>query len=266
MTAINPAKLKVQAAALGELLEEPERFIPHLHDLLSFYGSRVRQTSLSSTPLTLQTYQVPAPVLRALQLEIKGQLESDPAPGYALTDHLWKESWVEFRQLAVRTLGSLPADDSEGILSRVRRWLDDCSSEDVRRLIMTTGLKGLAAESPSRCLDFIDELAADGEKASQQAALFGLSLFAENEDFLNLPLVYRTLSKILQREETGLVKEITALLRILISRLEQETAYFLIHQLSEVSQPRIGKITRQLVGKFSPDNQRLIKDKLGKVK
>ena len=259
MTAINPAKLKIQAAALGNTLAEPDLLIPRVHDLFSFYSSRIRHTSLAKTPLTLRTYQVPPPVLRALRLEFKARLETDPAQGFVICDRLWQERWVEFRQLAVYTLGVLPVSTPEGILSRIRSWLDDCRSEDIRRLTMTAGLARLAAENPALCLDFIDQLVAGGKKADLQAALFGLRRFVEDEQFINLPLIFKTLDRILRAKESGLSKEIAALLRMLAARSEQETAYFLISQLKEPSHPRLEKISRQLLGRFSPDYQSLIR-------
>ena len=101
MTAINPARLKIQCAELSENYSNPAKFIPGLHDLLGFYAARIRQTSLSHTPLTLRAYQVPAPVLRALVIELEEYLEENPSHGLKLIDALWKEEWVEFRQLAI---------------------------------------------------------------------------------------------------------------------------------------------------------------------
>ena len=75
MTAINPARLKIQCAELVEFFRDLPRFISELHDLLAFYGARIRQPSLSQSPLTLQTYQVPAPVLRDLVLELSGSID-----------------------------------------------------------------------------------------------------------------------------------------------------------------------------------------------
>jgi hypothetical protein len=265
MTAINPAKLKVQADELGTLLKKPELFIPALHDLLTFYSARVRQTSLAQTPLTLQSYQTPSPVLRVLEIEFKERIQDDPELGKNVCDSLWEEHWVEFRQLAIFSLGSLPPEDPESILDRVTAWLEDCTAENIRRLLMTNGLRSLAEEKPEICLSYFEQLVASGTKANHQAALFGLEPFVKNQEFLNLPLVYKILGRVLLTEESGLVKEITALLRLLIQRSEQETVYFLKRQLKEAAQPRISRISRQLLDKFSPENRRLIKNHLGKI-
>ena len=76
MTAINPARLKIQCADLVISYSNPVSFISGLHDLLGFYATRIRHTGLKRLPLTLQTYQVPLPVLRALETEINPKLNT----------------------------------------------------------------------------------------------------------------------------------------------------------------------------------------------
>jgi len=262
MTAINPARLKIQCAELSENFSEPSKFIPGLHDLLGFYAARIRQTSLSRTPLSLQSYQIPAPVLRALMNELEEYLKEEPTLGLKLIDALWKEKWVEFRQLAIICLGDLPPFDPEQILDRIKFWLESCTAEDIRSRIMTQGLAHLIDEEPKIIFDFIRELLASGSKMNQQAALFGLVAFGEKSDFDNLPVIFGLLAEILQNDGTGLIKEITALLKILQKRSEQETAYFLERQLGTAAKPRIFRVTRQVLGKFNSQNRIMLKEAL----
>lgn len=265
MTAINPARLKAQAAEMAALVNEPDQLISRVHELLSIYSSRIRQTSLSKTHLSLQTYQTPAPVLRTLEIELNEQLERDQAAGFLLAEAFWDEPWVEFRQLAVFILGNLSLENSDKILERIEHWLDNCTAEDIRRLVMTQGMGNLAAENPQACLEFIQGLIKNGTKADQQAALFGLGHFAADPNFLNLPPLYKSLDQILSSQESGLVKEINALLRVLIDRFEQETAYFLKQQLASKPQPRVLRVVRQVLKNFSPENQRLLHETLEKT-
>jgi len=262
MTAINPARLKIQTAELGELIGQEDQFVARLHDLLVFYSARVRQTSLSRTPLTLQAYQVPEPVIQTLESEIADRLEGDGEAGYSLVEALWKERWVEFRRLAVHVLGILPTEEPDRILRQIQIWLEKCNSEDIRRLIMTEGMTRLASEKPEQSLHFLEELISSGSKENHQAALFGLEMFAKKTSYANLPLLYRFLSQILLGEETGLVKEISTLLLALASRSEQEVTYFLIKQLVTPSKPRILRVIRQVMRQLNPENQRLLREKM----
>lgn len=266
MTAINPARLKIQCAELSENYSNPAKFIPDLHDLLGFYAARIRQTSLSRTSLTLQTYQIPAPVQRALVSELEDFLEENPLMGLNLIDALWKEKWVEFRQLAIICLGKLPPFDPDQILNRIKSWLNSCTAEDIRHNIMILGLIQLVEEKPKIIVEFIGDLISSGSKMNHQAALFGLAAFAENPDFDNLPVIYNQLAEILQHEETGLMKEIISLLKILQKRSEQETAYFLKRQFASAAKPRIFRITRQIMGKFNVENQVILREAIDNYK
>ena len=97
---------------------------------------------------------------------------------------------------------------------------------------------------------------------NHQAALFGLLVFGENPDFDNLPVIYKLLAEILQNEEAGLMKEITALLKVLQQRSEQETAFFLERQLAAAAKPRIFRVTRQVMGQFNIENRAVLKKAL----
>lgn len=262
MTAINPARLKIQCASLVEKYSNPGGFVSGLHDLLGFYASRIRQTSLARTNLTMQAYQVPAPVLRALENELDEMLTNDPLQGLLLVDALWQEEWVEFRQLAIILLGNLPSDLAENIFDHIRTWLGSCTAEDVRRSILTRGLERLGREKPALVLNFFEELIAGGGKGEYQSVLFGLLPFVDNPAFDNLPVVYDLVSNILMSEENKLIKEITTLLRALLKRSEQETTYFLVRQLATAAKPRIFRVIRQLVPEFSDENKALLKKTL----
>jgi len=264
MTAINPARLKIQCAELSEHYSDPAQFIPRLHDLFGFYAARIRQTSLSRTPLTLQSYQIPAPVQRALLIELEEYLEEEPSQGLNLVDALWKEEWVEFRQLAIICLGELAPFNPEQILDRIKIWLNSCNAENIRRKIIAGGLTHLVTRKPNIVLEFISDLISSETKMNHQAALFGLLTFAENPDFDNLPVIFNLLAEILKKKEEGLVKEITALLKILQKRSEQETAFFLERQLTIAAKPRIFRLIRQVLSNFSAENQSFLREALKK--
>lgn len=262
MTAINPARLKIQCAELVESFRDLPRFISDLHDLLTFYGARIRQTRLSQNPFNLQTYQVPAPVLRALVLELRELIDKNPEQGLLLVDALWQEEWLEIRQLGVRLLGYLPTSASERILERIRIWINKNTPEDLKRQIMTSALARLVNEKPSYVLDFLKSMAANDALADRQSALFGLVPIAEDPDFDNLPIIFNILRDILLVDETVFTKEISALIHPLQKKSDHETAYFLVRQMPLASKPRIFRVIRQVLPLFSEESQQLLRENL----
>ena len=262
MTAINPARLRIQCVKLADSYHNPTKFISGLHDLLGFYSSRIRRTALSRTPLTLQTYQVAPPVLRALEGELDELLNTEPSQGLLLVDALWEEEWLEFRQLAVIMLGNIPPINPEPIFKRIRYWLHRSTSEAIRSLLPTRAVKRLKVEKPDLVLSFYQDLLSNPIKENCQAVLLGLIQFGQDQEFLNLPIIFSLLGDILLVEEKGLIKEIQTLMRLLIERSEQEASFFLVQQLSTASKPRITRVARGLLPMFSEDNQKELKDAL----
>jgi hypothetical protein len=205
MTAINPARLRIQCAKLADSYQDPDKFIPGLHDLLGFYASRIRRTALNRTPLTLQSYQVAPPVLRALEGELDELVNTQPSQGLLLVDALWEQEWLEFRQLAVTLLGNIPPINPEPIFQRIQNWLSESTSESIRSLLPTQAVKRLKKENPSIVLSFYQDLLSNPTKENCQAVLIGLIQFSQDQEFLNLPILFSLLEKILLVEEKGLI-------------------------------------------------------------
>lgn len=264
MTAINPARLRIQSVDLSEKYSDPKAFVRELHNVLDFYAERVRKNKITSTPLMLQSHQVAPPILRAIEAELRDPLNTQPSQGILLIDTLWEEEWVETRTLAVSLLGDLPPINPESIFKRLKSWLSESKSDTIRILLPTRGLSRLVEENPALVLEFFQELLSSPSKNNCQAVLFGIIPFAEGEDFENLPLLYKLLDWILLVDEKGLIKEILEVLKILIQRSEQESLYFLEKQLSTASKPRILRVIRQILPRFSKQNQAILREFLNR--
>jgi hypothetical protein len=200
--------------------------------------------------------------MRALEQELIEPLNTQPSQGLILIDALWEQEWVETRTLAVSLLGSIPPINPDSILKRIKSWISSCTSNAIRSTLTTRGVSRLSTENPELVLNFFHELLSTPTKGNCQAVLFGLVPFASNQDFDNLPRLYKLLDIILLVEEKGLVKEILIILKTLIKRSEQESLYFLERQLSTASKPRILRVTRQILPSFSIQNQAVLKGKL----
>ncbi len=174
MTAINPARLRIQSVELSEKYSDPDAFVLKLHDVLDFYAVRVRKNKITRTPLLLHSHQVAPPVLRAIEAELKDPLNTQPSQGILLIDTLWKEEWIETRTLAISLLGELPPINPESIFKRLKSWLSDSKSDTIRILLPTRGLSRLAEENPALVLEFFQELLNSPSKINCQAVYSGL--------------------------------------------------------------------------------------------
>ena len=71
MPAINPARLKQQAALLADHFDSPAAFVRSLHHLLDYYSERVQRTGQAGVmPTLLPAYRVRPQVLRLVLQEL----------------------------------------------------------------------------------------------------------------------------------------------------------------------------------------------------
>jgi len=263
MPAINPARLKIRCTEVGTHFSDPHKFITKLHDLLNFHADRIRRPGEVGTPLPLiPAYYVPIQVLRGLEREILPRIKHAPQEALALADALWSEEWLETRLLAAAILGHVLPTSPDPILDRVQKWGADCTEALLQKALFTQGISHIQEQYQSDFLRIVSDLVANPKKDAQRESLYAILPLLEDESFQNLPIVYRMLSTIMGREETGLQNEIVAVIRILAKRSEQETAFFLQEKLLTAQEPRITRIVRQSLPFFSKEYQSRLREEL----
>ncbi len=262
MTAINPAQLTIHCAELSSHFTDPDQFVRELHDLLQKYADHIHRSGRTSTVSKLPSYQVPTPVLRTVEREIKRFMTISPSQGLLLVDALWEEEYLETRMLAAAFLGQIPPLNPASILDRLKAWTSSPASDTIRCEVITAGLAKINQQMPEASAVFLEGLLIKPTQRSHQAVLCGLNALAGCEAFQDLPFAYYLLSQILEDKESGLVTEISRVLQTLIQRSEQETMYFLSRQLTSAAQPRITRVVRTVLPSFSPSNQHLLKTAL----
>ena len=265
MPAINPARLKNSCSEIGEYFSNPKQFVAELHNLLNFYANRVRRPGEAGTPPPLSpAYHAPPPVLRHLEREIAPRVKDAPQAALALADALWSEEWLETRLLAAAILGEIPLTTPDPILERAKKWGATCKESLLQKALFTQGLSQIREHYQEEFLKIVAGFMANSEKEAQRGGLLALPPLLEDENFQNLPVVYRMLGSLLMNEDAILQNEIVAVVRVLAERSEQETASFLLEKLKTATKPRITRIVRRSLPFFSEKYQDRLKEKLRK--
>ena len=259
MAAINPSQLKMQCAEVSDQLAAPEQLIQKLHQLLDHYADRVRRPGKNNLAGALPSYQVPTPVLRALEREFRPQLERSPSQGLQLVDALWQEEWLETRVLAASFLGAIPPINAQPILDRLSSWVISPDSDGIRSAILRSSLARVLDHDPEKTEQLFQNLLQKPTPRSLQAVLFGLNYLADHDSYQNLPFIFQLLSSILEPDDQTYIKEISTLLRALIQRSELEAFFFLKHQLTTAGQPRITRVVRAVLPSFSEHHRMELK-------
>lgn len=264
MPAIQPARLKQQAAALAEHFDDPPAYIRSLHHLLDFYSDRARRPGQSGGPAPLiESYNVRPPVLRGLLLELLPLVEKDGEQALALCDALWAEPYRECRELAAMLLGKLPASYVDGAIDRVKRWISPALEMYQTDLLLTTGLGSLHQERPQALLNLIQGWLEHPQVFYHQLGLRALLPLIRDPKFENLPVFFRLVGPYTRIAPAALRPEVLDLLNALAERSPYETVYFLRQMLVHPDSPDTPLLVRQSLKHFPEALQAELKQAIG---
>ena len=257
MPAINPARLRLQAAELAGLYDQPAAFVRGLHGLLDQYADRTRRPGQSGAPSPLMNaYNTPPPVIRRILIELEPLIQKNQPAGQALCDALWVEAYLEFRSLAASLLGKLDPKSPELILERVRAWTGPQTETRLIELLLDTGLARLREEQPELYLHQLEIWLGSEDVFTRQIGLRALHVSLQAHSVQNLPVMYRLLGALVREAPAQLRPDLLAVLRDLAARSPQETTYFLRQNLMIKSDnPGTAWLIRNSLRAFPPEQQ-----------
>lgn len=257
MPAIQPARLKIQAVQLAERFADPPSFKRKLRELLDFYADRAYRPGQAGDPSPLlESFAVPAPVLRRVALEVQSAAASDREALLHLCDSLWAEPVLEFRALAATLLGNAPLESPAEIVWRVKAWAEQSSEQRLIRAIIGEGLVSLAAVYPDEYLQVAREWLESPHTFQRHLGLVALHALLSRSDFVNLPIVMKMVTPLVRSAPSSLRPDLLDLIERLASRSPAETAYFLRQNLA-VKTENLGTawLTRQSLDYFPSELQ-----------
>jgi len=262
MPAIQPARMKIKVAQLGEKIRQPEAFVHALHDLLDFYADRTYRPGQSGEPPPLlATYKTPPPVFRQIKREITFLAANDPPAALVLVDALWVEPYIEFRLLAIALLGQIPPIPPEPVLARVQMWIASSPEDRLLDAILEQSLAQVRQEYPKIYYQMIEEWLKVNETYPRQTGLRAMMPLLVDPNFENLPAVIRLLAPLIRVTPPPLRLDLIAVLRTLVRRFPQEASYILRQNLS-ADHPDTAWLARQVVNDFPSEIQNSLREAL----
>lgn len=233
MPAVDPARLRFQITSLIESFESPPTFHRQLTDLFSFYANRTLRFGDSAQPEpNIPAYNLPHPVIRQLELDLKPRINSAPQVALNLADELWADPYFEVKQVAAYILGMVPVETPEPIRQRIDKWLTPKLDRALASYLLSTATRHLQQSFPKAWETFVQSLL---NHESPKTIALGLKALAEgvnNPSFRNLPAIFRLVSPFIREPQPEFMKELGRLVQTLIKNSPMETAYFLKQTLS----------------------------------
>lgn len=253
MPAINPTRLRFQIDELMNSFASPPEFHRGLRDLFSLYANRsLRFGDSTKVKPLIPMYNLPAPVIRQLQTDLSLRIAEEIQAAFLLADELWEDPFYEIKQTALFILGVAPIDAPDPILSRLKTWL----SPDLDALLVSDlfslGTRKLQARYPETWESLIKSFLDKDSPADLSIGLKGLVESLKNEDFSNLPAVFRMVSPIIHSPDRKNIHDLEDLVEVLAKKSAIETGHFLKQALSLSDSIETRRLVKQCLV-FFPD-------------
>jgi len=254
--AIQPARLRQQAALLADHFDNPTAYMRSLHHLLDFYAERTRHPGRSGSPAPMMdSYKVRHPILRMILLELTPLAIANPASGLVLCDALWSQPYLEFHMLGAMLLGQIPPKPPGPVIQRLKAWLTPELEDYLIEAIMEHSFVRLRAENPKAVVDIIQEWLNRRNSFYQQLGLRALLPLIQQPEYQNMPVFYRLIQPFASRTPVALRPDLLDVLAALAQRSPQETSYFLKKTLAIPDSADTPWLIRQLITQFPPEIQ-----------
>jgi hypothetical protein len=246
MPAIQPARLRQQAALLAQSFNRPEVFIRSLHHLLESYADIARHPAQGSEiPPLIEAYYVRPPVLRQLVVELTPYAQTDSAGAIVLAKALWGQPYVEFRQLAASLLGLVPVADPQPILALLESWLNTRPEDRLVEALLVQGMFTLRRDRQDIYLEAVSHWLKRQDIFANQLALRALIPLIQDPGFENIPSIFRIIQPFSRSLASGLRPFMVNIMRALARRSPQETIFFLRYTLETPENPDTPWLVRQ---------------------
>jgi DNA alkylation repair enzyme len=256
MPAIQPARLKRQAAELADKFDQPAAFVRALHNLLSQYADHThRPGQAGEPPALLDSYNCPPPVMRQVWQVLLPLISLRPEAAFGLCDALWAEPNLDLRLLAAQLLGQLPVQPPEPVLERLQSWVRSTAEERLLDGLLHQGLMRLQQDAPERLLELVTIWLASSELPTQQTGLRALLLLITETSTENLPTIFRLLTPFLRIAPSRLRPNILTALTALAQRSPYESAYILRQNLTAPDNPDTAWLIRQVLDEFPEETK-----------
>jgi hypothetical protein len=254
MPAIQLSRLKAQTSQLLEHFSYPENFLHDLHGLLDFYADRTRRPgTVSGTVVKLHQYHVPNPVMRSVEQMLIPSIIEHSALAITLADALWGEDWAECRLLAIFILGQLAPQPPKLILDRITLWGTSCKEAIITQALATRGTASLRQQAEKDFYQSLEIWITTDQHPLLKIGLQAIPTLIANENFENLPMLFRWLTPLIRDAEIELKDPLIEIMRAMALTAPQETTHFLRQILVSSANRQTAAIIRRALDAFPPD-------------
>lgn len=265
MPAIQLAELRKEVEKIASNFTDAEIVIRQLTELFEFYSNRTHRINPSAEkPKVIANYMITPPIMRQLITGLNQQAENNPDAAVVLADAMWAKEFLEFRILAARLIGAIPAESADKTIERLHLWGQENKDEEIASILASESLTGLIKDAKPEFLKLLEDWLKADNHAEVTLGLQALKGFLETAKFEELPVVYRLLRPLANHVPRNLRPYVLDIIRPLGERSPQETVYFLRQILEQERSNTIVWLIRNSLESFSEEIQESLKQEIRK--
>jgi len=251
MPAVNPTRLRFQISEVMSFFHAPNDFHRQLSNLFNLYANRALHSGDSTLikPL-IPMYQLPPPVFRQLELDIKPHINDDPRAALVLADELWQDAYFEVRRVSIYILGHVPVTEPEPVVTRLKTWLTPDLDRMLTSYLFSTGTLRLQETFPDKWEAFIQSYLSKSDPDLSALGIKGLTEAVRKTTFNNLPAIFNLISPFLRNPKGKQIQELFRLIEAMIDYSPKETTYFLKQALSVSTSNDLTRFIKQNLTQF----------------
>jgi hypothetical protein len=267
MPAVELSRLRAQIEGLTGHFNDPAAFQIALRNLLDVHANRAYRAgqAVQAQPL-LPSYRVAPLVTRQLELELGKLCLDRPVQALALVEELWHDPSLEPRLLAATLIGVIPAEHGEAVIQKLRAWSQPNQNFRILEALFRNGMAGLRRSNPGLLLNLLDEWLSSARTDVQLMGIRATIPLIEDEQFENLPPVFRMLSPVIQNIPAALQVDLNILFEVMVRRAPTEAAYFFHQVLALSTSPGTARLIRRCLPLFTGAQQSSLRAALQSAK
>lgn len=249
MSAIDPRRLKREAAEVARASRDPDELLPRCRRVLEAHAGRTRKPPGASRPEdAVRGFGAPEAVVNELSAAIDRELAGDRVARLAAVKTLWQAGYGETQRIAAELLGEM---SEAAAVAQVETLLQRGINPLIAEPLVRRGTRGWREAEPRQFLRRAQQWLQSDEQALARAGLFALSASVDEVPDQELHRILTALSGQAERLRGTSQRAYRELLADLAARSAPECAQFLLDELRRSNYSRACReVVRDLLPHF----------------
>jgi hypothetical protein len=260
MPAIQIERLNEQIRSLMNPNLPPQAFLESLQSFLDAHANRAYRPGLEVQHLNpINSYHLAPVIKQQLHLHLVQFARTNPDLALQYSDLIWKQSYIEMKQLAAIFIGSLPESYSKSVFEKIEDWGINENDSLIRRTLFDLGTNSIRNNNVNDWINYIKNWLESGNNSKITAGLIAIQVLIKDNNFENIPTIFNMVHPLFDNQNDPVVNALVIVIKFLYHRTPKETFYFLrSFLLSEPTQKR-NRFVRRCFTFLSSNHQQTLR-------